>query len=115
MDTSAPNLEQQNTILTSVYQTLRQRRPELFRRGEPWRPGGVWELRDHLGGLIEAARAAAGTPERREPCLRIVRRHVCRRCDHQTPCGYCPVRDRNDCVLEQEACVILSTTKRCSP
>jgi hypothetical protein len=104
-------LAQSNELLAHIYRALRQRRPALFRAGEPWRPGGVSELQQHLPDMLEAARSCNAL-KTAGPSAASVKRILCARCERQTPCGYCAFRDRDECVMVQEWDLILDVVRR---
>ena len=113
MDPVAPlTREDAARLLIALYRDMRSRRPQLFRGGEPWRPGGVYDLPDLLPRIAAAARLAhqdspdGGNDSHRWTTL------VCPSCQHQTPCGYCAHRGRDTCVLRGEAEGIIRLARR---
>ena len=110
MDAIAPlTPEDLSRLLVNIFQDIRQRRPELFRGGEPWRPGGMYELPNLLPRIVGAARL----PPPHSPLQEGQRwtNLICPSCPHQTPCGYCAHRSRDRCALRGEAAQILATAR----
>jgi len=93
---------QQNELLLTVCRELHQRRPDFFQSEQRWAPGGVHELGRVFPVLTDAVQIRHATPEAAD-WRKVVEREVCSRCQHQTRCGYCLVRDRGACVLLEEA------------
>jgi hypothetical protein len=99
MSMSRLSCDQKNHVLRRVYHRLREIEPGLFQAGEPWRPGGAYELCDHIERLIEGALIWAPQHQAR------AREHICSNCYHRTPCGYCPARA--GCVFDRHAPLIM--------
>ena len=91
--------DQKNHVLLRVYRRLREIEPGLFGPGEPWRPGGAYELCEHIEHLIESALIWSQQREAQ------AREHVCSNCYHHTPCGYCSARA--GCVFDRHAALIM--------
>jgi len=85
-------------ILQRVHETIRLRDPSVLARGERWRPGGIFDLNEHMLRLSErvqrADRKHTMTPTR-----------LCDGCFYLTPTGFCPHRGR--CVLHTHSDAVL--------
>src|SRR5437588_13040473 len=99
MTTTTFSADQKNRVLLRVYRRLREADPSLFEPGEPWRPGGAYELCHHIEHVIGSALTWPQPHEAR------AKEHVCSNCYSRTPCGYCPARA--GCVFDRHAELIM--------
>src|SRR3954470_3364649 len=90
-------------IFVEICHVLREREPQLFQGGEPWKPAGLDDLHRRIGDLVKAVQMQ---PDHEDATIPLT--GVCGECDYQTSCGYCLHRDREACILQRHLNTILT-------
>jgi hypothetical protein len=105
MGVSRLTQQQHEAVFDAVLRTLWDVEPDLLDAGRTLDPGGLVELDSHIDDLHAAIHrtAAAG-----DLCLAEILDEICSTCRYQYPTGYCPLRQRNLCVLHRHASRIIT-------